>query len=399
MSSLQVSDRIKNLKESATILMASKAREMKQKGIDVISLSLGEPDFNTPDHIRTAAKKAIDDGYSHYTPVPGFLELREAISSKFKRDNGLDYSPDQIVVSTGAKQTLANIMLSVLNPGDEVLLPIPFWVSYLAQIELAGAKPISISSNIQSDFKITADQLRNAITDKSRILLFSSPCNPSGSVYTHEELNSLVEVLKDYPQILVVSDEIYEWINFTNKHVSIGSFESMHDRTITVNGLSKGFAMTGWRLGYMGAPLKIAKACTKMQGQFTSGTNAVTQIAAIEALNGDMTPTLKMKEAFMRRKELVKGLLEEIEGVKVNDPKGAFYFFPDVSSLFGKSFNGKKINNADELCMFILEEGHLSLVTGSAFGNPDCLRISYAASDENLIEAMKRMKTAIEKLK
>lgn len=393
-----LSNRIKNLAPSATIQMAQLSRELGKKGVDVISLSLGEPDFDTPEHIRQAAKNAIDAGYSHYTPVPGYLDVREAISQKFKRDNGLDYSPEQIVISTGAKQTLANIILSMVNPGDEVILPLPYWVSYAAQIQLAEGKLVEIPTSIENDFKITAEELEAHITDRTKILLYSSPCNPSGSVYLREELEAIANVLAKHPHVFVVADEIYEWINFTGDHCSIGQFEQLKDRVITVNGLSKGFAMTGWRLGYMGAPLAIAKACSKMQGQFTSATCAITQRAAIAALNGDMAPTRKMKAAFLERKALVKAKLESMEGVKVNDPEGAFYFFPDISSCFGKSYGDIKINNSQDLCMFLLNEGHVSLVPGVAFGNDNCLRISYAASEETLTNAMDRMKATLEKL-
>jgi len=393
-----LSDRINNLQESATIKMAQLSRELSNKGVDVISLSLGEPDFGTPEHIGNAAKRGIDEGYTKYMPVPGFLDLREAITAKFKRDNGLDYSPSQIVVSTGAKQTLANLMLSLVNPGDEVILPIPYWVSYAAQVRLAEGVVKEVPSGFENDFKITPEALEAAIGPKTKAFLFSSPCNPSGSVYTKTELEGLANVLAKHPHVYVIADEIYEWINFTDQHASIGQFENIKDRVITVNGVSKGFAMTGWRCGYMGAPLHVAKACSKMQGQFTSGTSSITQRAVIEALTGDMAPTHKMKDAFLGRKNLVASLLKDIPGLKANDPKGAFYFFVDVSSYFGKSFEGKKIANVNDLCMYILNEGHVSVVPGSAFGDPDCFRIAYATSDDILTEAMKRIKGALEKL-
>jgi len=393
-----ISDRINNLQESATIKMAQLSRELSNKGVDVISLSLGEPDFGTPEHIGNAAKRGIDEGYTKYMPVPGYMDLREAISAKFKRDNGLDYAPTQIVVSTGAKQTLANLMLSLVNPGDEVILPIPYWVSYSAQVNLAEGVVKEVPSSIENDFKITPEALEAAIGPKTKAFIFSSPCNPSGSVYTKEELEGLANVLAKHPQVYIIADEIYEWINFTGKHASIGQFQNVKDQVITVNGVSKGFAMTGWRLGYMGAPPHVAKACSKIQGQFTSGTSSVTQRAVIEALTGDMAPTHKMKEAFLKRKQLVRELLLDIPGLNVNDPQGAFYFFPEVSSYFGKSFNGKVIENVNDLCMYILNEGHVSVVPGSAFGAPDCLRLAYATSEEVLTEALKRIKAALLKL-
>ncbi len=393
-----LSDRILNMQESATIAMAAKSREMKARGIDVISLSLGEPDFNTPEHIKEAAKQAVDDNFSHYTPVPGYLDLREAISEKFKRDNGLDYEPSQIVTSTGAKQTLANLMFCLINPGDEVILPAPYWVSYEGQILLARGKVVRISTNIDSDFKITPAQLEASITDKTKAFLFSSPCNPSGSVYSQEELNGLAEVLAKYPNIVVIADEIYEFINYTDKHASIGANPLIKDRVVTVNGLSKGFAMTGWRLGYMGAPKEIAAACTKMQGQFTSGTCAITQRAAITALNSHYEPTLAMKAEFLKRRNLVADRLREIPGLKFNVPDGAFYFFPDASAYFGKSYGNYTINNITDLCMYLLETANVATVTGAAFGNDDCFRIAYATSTDLLEKATARMKDSLSKL-
>jgi len=387
------------MEESATLAMAAKSRELKATGIDVIALSLGEPDFDTPAHIREAAKKAIDEHYSHYTPVPGYADLREAISNKFKRDNNLDYSPNQIVASTGAKQTLANLMMCLVNEGDEVILPIPYWVSYQAQIELAGGKVVAVPTSIDSDFKMTAQQLEAAITDKTKAFLFSSPCNPSGSVYTMDELEALAKVFEKHPNIVIISDEIYEHINFTGSHASIGTIPSLKDRTVTVNGLSKGFAMTGWRLGYMGAPLAIAKACSKMQGQFTSATCSITQRAAIVALGDDVSTSMAFKAEFEKRRAFVYDLLKDIDGLKVNMPQGAFYFFPDASSFIGKTTpDGQKINNIDELSMYILNKGHVAVVTGSAFGNPNCLRLSYATSQDVLKEALSRIKNCLQQL-
>jgi len=395
---IKLSDKISNMQESATIAMSVKSREMRNKGFDVINLSLGEPDYGTPDHIRDAAKKAIDEGYSKYTPVPGFLELREAISNKFKRDNNLDYSPAQIVTSTGAKQTLANLVFCLVNPGDEVILPAPYWVSYAGQVGLVGGKVVEIRADIENDFKVTPSQLEAAITNKTKAFIFSSPCNPTGSVYSKAELEALAEVFVKHPQITIISDEIYEFINYTGAHCSIGSIESLKGRVVTVNGLSKGYAMTGWRLGYMGAPIEIAKACTKMQGQFTSGTCAVTQRAAITALNDDHAPTHAMRDGFLKRRNMVADLLRDIPGLKINMPEGAFYFFPDVSSFYGKSNGEVHIKNNSDLAMYLLEDGHIATVTGSAFGNDNCIRLSYAASEESLIEAMKRMKASLAKL-
>ena len=387
----QVSERLQRLEESATIVMAQKSRELKARGLDVIDLSLGEPDFLTPAHICAAAKRAIDEGYHHYPPVAGYPDLRAAISEKFKHENGLDYAPGQVVVSTGAKQTLANIMLSLLNRGDEVIVPAPYWVSYSAQIKMAGATLRPVAAGIESDFKITAAQLRAAIGPKSRIFLFSSPCNPTGSVYSRSELEELASVLREYPQLLIVSDEIYEHINFSGRHHSIGSLAGLENRVITVNGVSKGYAMTGWRLGYMGAPLWVAKACSKMQGQFTSGANTIAQRAALEALTGDMEPTRKMREAFRKRRDLMVGRLSKIEGMQVNVPEGAFYLFPDVQAFLGKAYKGRKIASVDELALILLEEALVSTVTGRAFGDDRCIRLSYANSEENLKKAADRM--------
>ena len=395
-----VSDRLNRLSESATLAMARMSRELQSKGINVIALSLGEPDFDTPEFIKEAAKKAIDDNFSHYTPVPGLTELRSSIAAKFKRDNNLQYDIEQIVTSTGAKQSLANICLSLLNPSDEVLLPCPYWVSYSEIIKLAEANPVEIPSSIDSDFKVTADDLEKAITSKTKMLMFSSPCNPSGTVYTKEELEDIANMLQKYPKIFVVSDEIYEHINFTKKHFSIGSIPSMFDRTITVNGVSKGFAMTGWRVGFIGAPLWIAKACNKIQGQVTSATCAIAQKATEKAMLAEpKSVTQEMKKIFLKRRNMLVKEIKNIDGIKCNIPQGAFYVFPDISSFFGKSDGKSIINNANELCMYLLNKAHVACVAGDAFGNPECIRISYAASESKLVEAMKRIKKYLELLK
>ena len=390
-----LSYRINSLSESQTIAMSAKSREMKDNGIDVISLSLGEPDFNTPEFIKEAGIEAIKNNFTHYPPVPGYLELRQAISNKFKRDNNLSYSPSQIVVSTGAKQSLANVILSIVNEGDEVIVPTPYWVSYIELIKLAGGKPVFVSSSIDTEFKITPDQLENAITDKSKLMIFSSPCNPSGAVYSLKELEGLKDVIKNYPNFFIISDEIYELINFDSKHASLASFSEVYDQVITVNGVSKGFSMTGWRIGYIGAPEWIAKACTKMQGQFTSAPTGISQKAAQAAVEADPEVVEHMKHAFKKRRDLVLGLLNKIEGIKCTTPPGAFYLFPDVSFYLGKSYDGKTMNNTGDLCMFLLEVGNVALVTGEAFGNPECVRISYAASDKDLTEAAKRIKESL----
>ncbi len=393
-----LANRIANLEESATIKMAQLTRELKSQGRDIIDLSLGEPDFETPKSIRDAAKAAIDAGFTHYTPVSGYPDVRKVISEKFERENGLHYDIDQIVVSTGAKQSIINAVLCLVNPGDEVILPAPFWVSYSAMVNLAEGKIVELPTTIESDFKITPQQLKNAITDKTKLIIFSSPCNPTGSVYTKQELLALAEVLRPYENIYIISDEIYEHINFTEAHASIAQFDFIYDRVITVNGLSKAFAMTGWRLGYIGAPLWIAKACNKIQGQFTSATSSISQRATIVALNGDLSATEDMKTAFLRRRNLVYDMLKNIDGLKFNLPQGAFYFFPDVSNYFGKSFNGTVIENADDMALYLLNEGNISVVTGTAFGDKNCIRFSYATSDDKLIEGMKRMEIALEKL-
>ncbi len=396
----RLSNRIESLAESATIAMAAKAREFKQNGIDVISLSLGEPDFKTPKHIQEGAKQAIDDGkYFAYPPVNGYLDLREAISEKFKKENNLDYGPNQIVVSNGAKQSIANVMFALLNPGDEVVVFSPYWVSYTALIQLAEGVPVFVDGGIDNDFKATAEQLKAAITPKTKAIIFSSPCNPTGSVFTEEELTAISKVVLDHEDLYVISDEIYEHINFTGAHCSIGSLPGMQSRTVTVNGFAKGFAMTGWRVGYIGAPQWLAKGANKMQGQITSANSSIAQRAALTALTSDLGPTKEMAVAYKQRRSLVHGLLNDMPGVKTNMPEGAFYFFPDVSSYFGKQFNEKVIANATDLCMYILENAHVSLVTGEAFGSPNSVRISYAASEENLKEAMRRIKEALSHLK
>ena len=390
-----LSERVKNLSESATIAMARKSRELKAQGIDVISLSLGEPDFNTPDFIKQAAKEGIDQNYSKYMAVNGYEDLRMAISAKFKRDNNINYSKDQIVVSTGAKQSIANVVLSLINPGDEVIIPAPYWVSYEEIVKMAEGVPVGIETSIENDFKITPDQLKAAINTKTKLMIYSSPCNPSGSVYTKEELRGLADVLKDHPSIVVISDEIYEHINFTNSYFSMAAFDDMYNQVVTVNGVSKSFAMTGWRLGYIGAPNWIASACTKIQGQFTSGASSISQRAALAAVSEDPKVVLPMKNAFLERRNYMIKELRSISGFNINEPEGAFYLFPDVSAFFGKEFKGNKITNADELCLFLLEEAKVALVTGNAFGSPNCIRISYAASMEELKEAIGRIKNAI----
>ena len=395
----KVSERLNRLSESATLAMARMSSELKAKGHNVIALSLGEPDFDTPNFIKVAAKKAIDDNFSHYTPVPGLPELRTAISNKFKRDNNLDYSADQIVVSTGAKQSLANVCLSLLNPGDEVLLPTPYWVSYADIVTLSEGISIKVESTIENDFKVTAKQIESKITDKTKLLMFSSPCNPSGTVYTEKELTEIAIMLEKYPNICIIADEIYEHINFTDEHFSIGTIPSLKDRVITVNGVSKGFAMTGWRIGFIGAPLWIAKACTKIQGQVTSATCAVSQKAAETAVNANPEVLSGMKDIFLERRDLVLEKLNNIKGIKCNVPQGAFYLFPDVSYYFGKSDGETVINNSDDFCMYLLNNCYVALVAGTPFGNPECVRISYAASEENLLEAISRIKYQLAKLK
>jgi aspartate aminotransferase len=393
-----LANRVSKLTESETLQMAKLSRELKAQGKDIIDLSLGEPDFDTPKFIRDAAKKALDDGFTKYTPVAGYQDLREAICSKFKRDNDLNFTPDQIVVSTGAKQSIINIMLVLLNPGDEVIIPSPYWVSYREMVKLAEGSIKKVDTKLSNEFKITAEELEKAITDKTKMFVFSSPCNPTGAVYSKDELASLVEVFKKYPKIYIISDEIYEYINFTGKHESISQFKEIAERVIIVNGCSKGYAMTGWRVGYVATTKEIAKACDKMQGQFTSGTSSVSQRAALVAINAPLDETEKMRVEYKKRRNLVLKLLSSIPGIIPNHPDGAFYIFPDVSYYFGKSFKGKKINDANELCMYLLDEANVSIVTGSAFGDDNCVRISYATSEEKITEALSRVKNSLSQL-
>jgi aspartate aminotransferase len=394
-----LSDRVNRISESQTIAMARKSRELKASGIDIISLSLGEPDFSTPQIIKDAAKKAIDDNFSYYTHVSGYLELREAICGKFKRDNGLTYTPDEIVVSTGAKQSIANAVLCLVNPGDEVIIPAPFWVSYLEILKLGEGVPVIIDTKIDADYKITPAQLEKAITPKTRLLMLSTPCNPTGSVYTKAELKALAEVVAKHDELYILSDEIYEHINFIGGHESFAQFDFIKDRVITINGVSKGFAMTGWRGGIMAAPKWIAQACDKMQGQFTSATCSITQKAMHKAMELDFDTYIKpMRDAFLKRRDLVLSLMKDIPGLKTNVPQGAFYVYPEVTYYFGKKYKDHTINNATDLSLFLLDEGHLALVPGAAFGDDIYIRFSYATSEENLIEALKRMKEALAKL-
>ena len=394
----KLADRISHLAESQTIAMAKLSRELQEQGLDIISLSLGEPDFITPADIRESAKKAIDDGFTKYSPIAGFADLRMAISAKFRNENNLDYSPDQIVVSTGAKQSIANVVLSLVNPGEEVIVPAPYWVSYTQMIRLAEGVAVFIPTSVAADYKITPAQLRKAITPKSKLMIFSSPCNPSGSVYTREELEALARVIKEKEDLYVISDEIYEHINFQGGHESIAQFDFIRDRIIVVNGVSKGYAMTGWRIGYIGAPKWIAAACDKMQGQFTSGTSSISQKAALAALNSGTSFYDQMRETYKRRRDFVVAELKKVPGLKVNLPMGAFYVFPDVSSFFGKSDGSSTIKNATDLCMYLLRDARVSMVTGDAFGDGNCVRLSYATSDDILKEAMKRIQTSLLKL-
>ena len=390
-----LSDRILNMATSATLAMAAKARQLKAEGKDIIGLSLGEPDFNTPDFIKEAAKTAIDENYNSYTPVDGYSELKQAIITKFKRDNNLTYTPKQIVVSTGAKQCLANVALVLLNEGDEVILPCPYWVSYADIIKLSDGVPVEVKTSIDNDFKMTPQQLEAAISPKTKMIWFSSPCNPSGSVYSKAELRALADVLVEYPNIYVVSDEIYEHINFVGDHSSMAEFDDMYDRTITINGVSKAFAMTGWRIGFLGGPEAIARACNKMQGQITSGANCIAQRAVITALEAAPTKVQYMIDEFEVRRDLILNLLKDIEGFSCNTPEGAFYVFPDVSAFFGKTLNGTLIKNATDFSLYLLEAALVATVTGDAFGNPNCIRISYAASQYQIKEAMSRIKKVV----
>lgn len=396
---LKLSDRINRLSESATLKMTKLGRELAAQGIHVISLSVGEPDFDTPQHVKEAAKQALDENYTRYSPVSGYPELKKAIADKLKRENGLDYEPNQIVVSTGAKQALANVLLTLINPGDEVIIPTPYWVSYSEMVILAEGESVFINTNIESDFKITPQELEAAITPKTKVFMFSSPCNPTGSVYTREELAALVEVFERYPDIFIISDEIYEHINFIGEHASIAQFPSVKERVILINGFSKAFAMTGWRLGYLAASKEIAAANDKMQGQTTSGTNSIAQRAGIVAYEQGLESVNEMKKAFERRRGLVYQLLNDIPGVKTNLPQGAFYFFPDISSFFGKKDSaGNTIKDSSDLALYLLNEAHVATVDGGSFGNNNYIRISYAASDEQLTEALTRIKAALAKL-
>lgn len=392
----QLSDRINNLPVSATLAMAAKARELKEQGKDIIGLSLGEPDFNTPDFVKEAAINAINENYNSYTPVDGYPELKDAIIHKFKRDNNLTYDRSQIVVSTGAKQSIANVAMVLLNKGDECILPAPYWVSYAAIVELAEGTPVEVRAGIEQNFKITAEQLRAAITPKTKMMLFSSPNNPSGSLFSEEELQAFADVLADYPDIIVVSDEIYEHINYTGKHASMAAIPGMYDRTVTINGVSKAFAMTGWRVGYIGAPTWIARACNKMQGQITSGTNCIAQRAVITALEAPISKIQYMIDAFAKRRDLILGLASEIKGFTTDSPEGAFYIFPDVSEWLGKTVKGHKIETSTDFSLMILEEANVATVSGDAFGAPNCIRISYAASEEQIVEAMRRIKEVLD---
>ena len=394
----RTSDLLNRLSESATIAMARMARELKASGVDIISLSLGEPDFDTPAVLKQAGIDAINANETHYTPVPGTPRIREAISKKFKRDNGLDYAPDQIVVSTGAKQSLANVVLSLVNPGDEVILPAPYWVSYEEIVKVAGGIPVIIPTTIKEDYKINPEVLEAAINEKTRMVIYSSPCNPSGSVYSQEETAAIADVLRKHDNVFTISDEIYELINFTSRHASLAAEPGMIERVITVNGVSKGFAMTGWRLGYIGAPKWIAAACTKIQGQFTSAPCSITQAAAAEAVDQDPSIANSMLEAFLRRRNAMHADLSKVPGIKLNLPMGAFYLFPDISDLFGLSYNGRTLNNSEDVAMYLIEEAHVATVSGAAFGTPECIRISYAAADEVLAEAVRRIDTAVRKL-
>jgi len=394
----QLSDRIKKLGESATLKMAKKSREMRGQGIDVISFSLGEPDFDSPDFIKDSAKKALDDGWTYYPPVNGYLDLREAICNKLKRDNDLHFEPEQVVVSTGAKQSLANLVYSLVNPGDEVLVPAPFWVTYPEQVELAGGKVKTISTTVENAYKFTAAQLDDALTQQTKMLIYSSPSNPSGSSFTRDELAEIAKVIEKYPNLIVVSDEMYEYITFDGTHESLGQFPAIREQVVIVNGVSKGFAMTGFRLGYMAGPLWLAKACTKFQGQITSGTNSIAQRAMITAMEADASSISHFVETFRKRRDLILGLLSEIPDIKTSIPTGAFYVLPDVSAYFGKSHDGFVVNNSEDFSLYLLQEGHVALVAGAAFGVPNCVRISYASSDEQIIEGMKRIKETLAKL-
>jgi len=394
-----LSDRIKSLSVSQTLAMAQKGRELKAKGIDIISLSLGEPDFNTPDYVKEAAKKAIDDNYSKYPPVPGYNDLRDAISKKFKEENGINYTPEQIVVSAGGKHSLINVILSIVNPGEEVILLAPYWVSYYDQVILAGGKPVVVETTLENDFKVLPEQLEVVISRKTRLIIFNSPSNPTGMVYTREEMEDIARVVEKHEGLYIISDEIYEHILFKGEHVSMASFDFIYDRVITVNGVSKGYAMTGWRIGYIGAPVWLAKAVDKLQGQFTSGVCSIAQRAALAAIVSDDGSRKKMRDAFLRRRDIICKLLKEIKGMKIKVPQGAFYVLPDISYYLGKSDGVVTIKNSDDLALYLLDKAQVAVVGGDAFGAPNCIRISYATADELLIEAVKRIKGALERLK
>ncbi|MBE6302710.1 MAG: pyridoxal phosphate-dependent aminotransferase [Bacteroidales bacterium] len=394
----KLADRLNRLSSSATLAMSQKSQELKAQGVDVINMSVGEPDFNTPDAIKEAAIKAINENYSRYSPVPGYPVLRNAIVEKLKKENGLDYTATQISVSNGAKQSVCNVIMALVNPGDEVIIPAPYWVSYPEMVKLADGTPVTVYAGIEQNFKITAEQLEAVITPKTKMLILCSPSNPTGSVYSKEELKNLADVLVKYPEIYIVADEIYEHINYIGKHESIAQFENIRERVIIVNGVSKAYAMTGWRIGFIAAAEWIVKGCNKLQGQYTSGPCSVSQIASVEAYVGSQEPVAEMQKAFQRRRDLIVKLTKEIPGLEVNIPEGAFYLFPKCSSFYGKSYNGQTINNSDELAMYLLTEAHVATVGGASFGAPDCFRMSYATSDENIIEAIKRIKEALAKL-
>lgn len=394
-----LSERLRALAPSATLVMSQKSSELKAQGIDVINLSVGEPDFYTPQHIKDAAHKAIDDNFSFYSPVPGYLSLRKAICGKLQRENGLTYQPEQIVCSNGAKQSVCNVLMALVSPGDEVIIPAPYWVSYPQMVILAQGTPVYISASIEQDFKITPERLQQAITEKTKLLILCSPSNPTGSVYTRDELQAIAEVLEKHPNVYVIADEIYEHINYMGAHASLAQFPSIHDRVVIVNGVSKAYAMTGWRIGWIAAPLAIAKACNTLQGQYTSGPSSIAQKAAEAAYGDNQTCVEEMRQAFLRRRNLVVRLVNEIPGLQINNPQGAFYVFPRCSAFYGKAYNGKTIANSNDLAMFLLEVGHVACVGGDAFGAPDCIRMSYATSDENLVEAFARIKQALALLK
>lgn len=394
----QISDRLLRMAQSATLAMSQKTAELRAAGVDIINLSVGEPDFNTPDHIKAAAQRAIDDNFSFYTPVPGYLSLRKAIVEKLRRENGIEFTPEQIVVSTGAKQALCNTILATINPGDEVIIPAPAWVSYVEMVKLAEGKNVIVTASIDQDFKITPEQLRAALTPKTRMIILCSPSNPTGSVYSRDELKALVDVLAEWPDVIVLADEIYEHINFSGSFTSLGSFPQIADRTVIINGVSKAYAMTGWRIGYLAGPLAIAKAAAKLQGQYTSGASSIAQKAAEEAYNGSQECVEKMRQAFLRRRDLVVDLASKIKGFKVNMPQGAFYLFPEISELIGKRFGEKVIESSADLAMYLLEEAHVATVDGAAFCLPGYIRFSYATGDDNLREAMRRISVAVDKL-